>query len=88
MSDKHSIRRSKVQRDFEEGPPREDEPGLGYRGGLDNEGAYGPVPGDPGSVPSGRKMVCPVPSCHFSRRLQQRGERLYCPSHHEELVPE
>ncbi|WP_448594352.1 hypothetical protein [Thermoflexus hugenholtzii] len=49
---------------------------------------YEPPPGEGGEIPAGTLMVCPVDPNHYRRRLQFRGQRLRCPEHRVDLVPE
>jgi len=51
-------------------------------------GDFQPAPGGPLPLPPGTKLVCPVSPSHYSRRLRVAGQRLYCPQHQVELVPE
>ncbi|MCX7681536.1 MAG: hypothetical protein N2508_06185 [Anaerolineae bacterium] len=60
-----------------------------YREGVkDVQIVYRPLPGEPEPVPAGTVMVCPVDPNHYRRRLQFTGQRLYCPEHNVDLVPE
>jgi len=47
-----------------------------------------PLPGEPDPIPAGTMMVCPVDPAHYRKLLRQKGQRLYCPEHQVELVPE
>jgi hypothetical protein len=49
---------------------------------------FEPLPGEGGEIPPGTVMVCPVDPGHYRRRLQFRGQRLRCPEHEVDLVPE
>jgi hypothetical protein len=49
-------------------------------------GSYSGLPGTPGCIEVGRKMVCPIDPGHYSAYVQVRGEILYCPHHMTELV--
>lgn len=49
---------------------------------------YSPLPGEEGGVPAGTLMVCPEDPSHCRKRLQQRGQVLFCPQHGVRLVPQ
>ena len=49
---------------------------------------YERLPGEEEPIPAGTLMVCPVDPSHYRRRLQHRGQRLRCPQHQVDLVPE
>jgi hypothetical protein len=49
---------------------------------------YEPLPGEGGEIPAGTLMVCPVDPSHYRMRLQFVGQRLRCPEHEVDLVPE
>ncbi|HHH41311.1 MAG TPA: hypothetical protein ENK56_04830 [Chloroflexi bacterium] len=49
---------------------------------------YQQLPGGPDDVPAGTVMVCPVNPSHCRKRLQYAGQRLRCPQHKVDLVPE
>lgn len=51
-------------------------------------GDFQPAPGSAQPLPPGARMVCPVDPMHYSRRLRVAGQRLHCPEHEVELVPE
>jgi hypothetical protein len=53
---------------------------LGYR--------YQGVPGDPQAVPPGILMVCPKDPTHYQKYLRLAGEKLRCPQHQIDLVPQ
>lgn len=48
---------------------------------------FEPQAGEPGEVPAGTLMVCPLDAAHYRRRLRQKGQRLFCPEHGVALVP-
>jgi len=59
------------------------------RGGAEDAvRLFQPLPGSPIDIPAGTRMVCPVDPAHYRRRLQYRGQRLRCPQHGVDLVPE
>lgn len=49
---------------------------------------FEPLPGGEGGVPAGTLMVCPVDPSHYRKRLQQKGQVLFCPQHSVRLVPQ
>lgn len=49
---------------------------------------FEPLPGGEGGVPAGTLMVCPVDPSHCRKRLQQKGQVLFCPQHSVRLVPQ
>jgi hypothetical protein len=50
---------------------------------------FEPLPGpEPIPLPPGTLMVCPMDPGHYRRRLQFAGQRLRCPDHEVDLVPE
>lgn len=60
-----------------------------YREGVrDFRTLFQPLPGEPGEIPAGTLMVCPVDPGHYQQRLQFVGQRLRCPEHDVDLVPE
>ena len=62
---------------------------LGAKGDLDLETfRYTPPPGEGDAIPAGAMMVCPIDPAHYRKRLRQKGQRLFCPQHDVELVPE
>jgi hypothetical protein len=48
---------------------------------------FEPLPGGAGEVEAGTVMVCPVDPSHYRKRLQQKGQVLFCPQHGVRLVP-
>lgn len=62
---------------------------AGVKGALEGtmRGFYEPTPGEPGEISPGTLMVCPVDPNHYRRRVRQKGQRLFCPLHQEDLVP-
>jgi hypothetical protein len=51
---------------------------------LSREGGLG----DEWEIPAGTVMVCPKNPSHYRMRLQFVGQRLRCPEHDVDLVPE
>jgi hypothetical protein len=49
---------------------------------------FEPLPGEEGGVLAGTVMVCPVDPSHCRKRLQQKGQVLFCPQHGVRLVPQ
>ena len=63
---------------------------LGAKEGLHLEltRSYDPLPGEGDAIPVSTVMVCPVDPTHYRKHLRQKGQRLFCPEHGVELVPE
>lgn len=61
---------------------------LYQKGVSDFRTLFQPLPGEPGEIPAGTVMVCPVDPGHYQQRLQFVGQRLRCPEHDVDLVPE
>ncbi len=49
---------------------------------------FEPLPGGEGEVAAGTLMVCPEDPSHCRKRLQQKGQVLFCPQHGVRLVPQ
>lgn len=49
---------------------------------------FSPAPGGPQPVQATTMMVCPVDPSHYQRPLMVQGQRLFCPQHGVELVPQ
>jgi hypothetical protein len=61
---------------------------LGQKGVEEPHRLFEPLPGGEEVIPPGTVMVCPVDPSHYRMRLQFVGQRLRCPEHKVDLVPE